>query len=113
MKILNKKELQQIALSNSTDTELKDFIKIYKKCTGEPYSFLVNDIILPSNNPLRIRKNHLNIYIIYIYIYIYIFIYICNKIMAIDDQIEDEKLQHDINREAAKKSDLSSGKIDK
>ena len=111
MKILNKKELQQIALSNSTDTELKDFIKIYKKCTGEPYSFLVNDIILPSNNPLRIRKNHLNIYIYNIYIYI--FIYICNKIMAIDDQIEDEKLQHDINREAAKKSDLSSGKIDK
>ena len=75
MKILNKKELQQIALSNSTDTELKDFIKIYKKCTGEPYSFLVNDIILPSNNPLRIRKNHLNIYIYIIYIYI-IYIYI-------------------------------------
>ena len=76
MKILNKKELQQIALSNSTDAELKDFIKIYKKCTGEPYSFLVNDIILPSNNPLRIRKNHLiyiYIYIIYIYIYIYIY----------------------------------------
>ena len=33
--------------------------------------------------------------------------------MATDDQIEDEKLQYDINREAAKKSALSSGKIDK
>ena len=33
--------------------------------------------------------------------------------MAIDDQIRDEKLQYDINREAAKISALSSGKIDK
>ena len=33
--------------------------------------------------------------------------------MTIGDQIKDEKLQHDINREAAKISALSSGKIDK
>ena len=33
--------------------------------------------------------------------------------MAIDDQIEDEKLQYDINREAAKISALSSGKMNK
>ena len=33
--------------------------------------------------------------------------------MTIDDQARDEKLQHDINREAAKISALSSGKIDK
>ena len=33
--------------------------------------------------------------------------------MTIDDQIKDEKLQYDINREAAKISALSSGKIDK
>ena len=33
--------------------------------------------------------------------------------MAIEDQIRDEKLQYDINREAAKISALSSGKIDK
>ena len=33
--------------------------------------------------------------------------------MKIDDKIEDEKLQYDINREAAKLSALSSGKIDK
>ena len=35
------------------------------------------------------------------------------KIMTIEDQIKDEKLQYDINREAAKISALSSGKIDK
>ena len=33
--------------------------------------------------------------------------------MTIEDQIIDEKLQYDINREAAKTSGLSSGKIDK
>ena len=32
--------------------------------------------------------------------------------MTIDDQIKDEKIQCDINREAAKISALSSGKID-
>ena len=33
--------------------------------------------------------------------------------MIIEDKIKDEKLQYDINREAAKISALSSGKIDK
>ena len=33
--------------------------------------------------------------------------------MPIEDQIRDEKLQYDINREAAKTPALSSGKIDK
>ena len=33
--------------------------------------------------------------------------------MTIEDQIRDEKLQYNINREAAKISALSSGKIDK
>ena len=33
--------------------------------------------------------------------------------MTIEDQIKDEKLQYDINRETAKISALSSDKIDK
>ena len=33
--------------------------------------------------------------------------------MTTEDQIRDEKLQYDINREDAKISALSSGKIDK
>ena len=33
--------------------------------------------------------------------------------MTIEDQIRDEKLQYDINREAVKISALSSGKLDK
>ena len=57
MKIPNKIELQQIALNHSSDIDFKDFMKIYKKCTAEPYSFLVNDTTLPSDDPLRFRKN--------------------------------------------------------
>ena len=33
--------------------------------------------------------------------------------MATNERIRDEKLQYDINREAAKTSALSSGKVDK
>ena len=46
MKIPNKRELQQIALNHSSDIDFKDFIKIYKKYTAGPYSFLVNDTSL-------------------------------------------------------------------
>ena len=38
---------------------------------------------------------------------------IYNKYVTIEDQIRDEKLQYGINKEAAKISTLSSGKIDK
>ena len=39
LKIPNKRELQQIALNHSFDIDFKDFVKIYKECTSEPYSF--------------------------------------------------------------------------
>ena len=42
MKIPNKRKLQQIASNRSSDIDFKDFMKIYKKCTAEQYSFLVN-----------------------------------------------------------------------
>ena len=57
MKIPNKRELQQIAFNYLSDFDFKDFMKIDKKCTAEPYSFLVNDTTLPSDDPLRFRKN--------------------------------------------------------
>ena len=57
MKIPNKRELQKIALNHSSDIDFKDFIKIYKKCMTERYSFLVNDTTLLSDDPLRLRKN--------------------------------------------------------
>ena len=57
MKIFNKRELQQTALNHSSDIDFKHFMNIYKKCTAEPYSFLVNVRTLPSDDPLRFRKN--------------------------------------------------------
>ena len=57
MKVPNKRELQQIALNHSSDIDFKDFMQIYKKFNTEPYSFLVNDTTLPSDDPLRFRKN--------------------------------------------------------
>ena len=60
-KIPNKRELQQIALNPSSDISTKDFINIKNIYTAKPYSFLVNDTTLSSDNPLRFRKNLYNI----------------------------------------------------
>ena len=57
MTIPNERELQQSALNDSSDIDFKDFIKIYKKYTAEPYSCLLNDTTLPSNISLRFSKN--------------------------------------------------------
>ena len=43
MEIPNKRELQQRASKHSSDTDFKDFMKLHKDYTKEPYSFLVND----------------------------------------------------------------------
>ena len=57
MKIPNKKELQEIASDHSSDIDFKDFMKLYEDYTKEPYSLLVNDTIVSSDNSLRFRKN--------------------------------------------------------
>ena len=56
MKIPNKGKLQQITLNHSYDIEFKDFMKL-NKYTKEPFSFLVNNAALPSDNPLKFKKN--------------------------------------------------------
>ena len=71
-------------------------------CIAGPYSFLVNDTTLPSDNPLMFRKTRLEKILKIIY----------NKSMTIEDQIRDGKLRYDINSKAAKKRALSSGKVD-
>ena len=50
MKIPNERELQHIGLNYSSDINFTDFTLIYKKCTAGPFSFLVNDTTLPSDN---------------------------------------------------------------
>ena len=57
MKISNKTELGQIVSNHSSDVEFKNFMKLYKDYTKEPFSFLVNDTTLSSYNPIRFRKN--------------------------------------------------------
>ena len=57
MKIPNKRDLPQRTLNHSSDTEFKELMKVYKDYTKEPFSFLVNNTILASDNPLRFRRN--------------------------------------------------------
>ena len=57
MKIHNRRELQQIAINHSADIDYKDFPKIYKNCTNEPYYFLTIDTSLPADNPIRFRND--------------------------------------------------------
>ena len=57
MKINNKRELQNIAINHSANIDYKDFIKIYRECTKEPYNFLTIDATLLSTSTLRFTKN--------------------------------------------------------
>ena len=98
MKIQNKRGLHQIAFNHSSDIEFKNSINLYKKYTAKPYSLLVIDTTLASNNPLRLRNNFLEKALL---------------IMTIDVKVKHGKLQYNVNRDAAKILALSSGKIDK
>ena len=56
MKIINKRELQNIAINHSADIDYQNFIKIYRECTKELYNFLTIDTKLPASDPLRFRQ---------------------------------------------------------
>ena len=62
MKIHNKREIQNIATNHSGGIDYKDFMKIYRECTKELYSFLSIDSTLPADSSLRFRKNILLLY---------------------------------------------------
>ena len=99
MKIPNKQEHQQIVFNHSSDIDFLDFMNLYKKFTAKPHSSLVIDTTLASDNLLHFRKNLLE--------------RIEKLIIAVDGKIRDEKLQYNVDREAAKIPALSSSKIDK
>ena len=42
-KLNNKRELQNIAINHSANIDYKDFIKIHRYCTREPFNFLTID----------------------------------------------------------------------
>ena len=72
---------------------------LFKISTAKPTCCLVIDTTLSSNNPLRFRKNLAE--------------WVKKLIVTIDDKVREENLQYNINREAAKRSALSSRKNDK
>ena len=49
--------LKNIAFNHSADIDYKDFLKIYRNCVKEPYSFLTINTTLPVNDPMRFRKS--------------------------------------------------------
>ena len=57
MNINNKRELKNIAINHSANIGYKDFVKIYRECTKEPYPFLTIDTTLSVSDPLRFSKN--------------------------------------------------------
>ena len=57
MKILNKQELQYITFNHSSYIDFQAFMNLYKTCTAKPFSFLVIDTTLASDNPSHFRKN--------------------------------------------------------
>ena len=79
-----------ITINHPSDFDFKDFMNFCKKLPVKPYSFLLCDTTVTSDNPLR-----------------FILLERILKVsMTIDDKIRDEKLQCDINRKAAQVSPL-------
>ena len=66
-------------------------MKLYNNYTKEPFSFLVNDTTLPSDNLLRMA--------------------VSQKIKTIDNKIQQNKDQYNLARQTAKIYALSSGKF--
>ena len=54
-KLNNNRELQNIAINHSDDIDYKDFVKIYRYCTKEPYNFFTIDTTQPIDK--RFKKN--------------------------------------------------------
>ena len=56
LKINSRKELQYISINHFADIDYKDFMKVYRECTKEPFNFLTIDTTLPASNSLKFRK---------------------------------------------------------
>ena len=55
--VLISRELRKIVSNHSSGIDFKDFMMLYKDYTKEPFSFLVKDATLSSDNPFRFRKS--------------------------------------------------------
>ena len=89
MKIPYKREIQQIVSNHLSDTEFKGFMKLCKDYPKVPFSFWVDDTNLPSDNPLRRT---------------YYKIKVSETIRPVNNKIEQNKAQHDLDRQNVKAS---------
>ena len=46
-----------MAINHPSDINFKDFMNVYEKCTKKPYSYLVNETTLASDNLSCFRSN--------------------------------------------------------
>ena len=90
MKAPNKREFQQIASNHWSDIYFKDFMKLYKDYTKEPYSSFVN------NTTQKGGVTKMNI---------------SEKIKAINNKIQQNKAQYYLDKQTAKISTLLSRNI--
>ena len=102
-KLNNKRKLQNIAINHSADIDYKDFVKIYRYCTKEPYNFLTIDTkqtidkrFLKKLTILYKKRTTIN-----------------EQIEILDNKIRSNQAQNDLDRQNAKLSPLSSGELDK
>ena len=103
MKINNKRELQNIAINYYANIDCKDFMKIYRECTKEPYSFFTIDTTLLASNSLRFRKN----------CFILTKMTVADQIKILYRKIKQNEAQYDLDRKAAKVSTPSSKNLKK
>ena len=101
MKIYSKRELQNIVLNISAVIDYKDFLKIYRNCTKESYSFLSIDTTLLADNPKEFFG------------FSFIKMTLTEQFKILDDKIKANEAQYHLDREAAKISALSSKELHK
>ena len=103
MKISNERELQSIAINHSANTDYKDFIKIYRQYTKEPFS-ITSKYRITSKWSSNIQKKSFNTLIK---------MTAPDQLKILADKIKANQTQYDLNREAAKISALSSKNLKK
>ena len=56
MRIPSKWQLQKTGFNESSHIDFKNFMNFYKKCIGKPYSYLLINATLASDNPFTLHK---------------------------------------------------------
>ena len=102
IKINNRKELQNIAINHSVDIDYNNFVKIYRKFSREPCSFLTIDIALPASDPVRFRI-----------CFLLIKMTVIDQLKIIENKIKTNQTQCDLERLAARTSAYSCGNLRK